>query len=235
MSGDYSKINIECFCKTMFPQLEHCVFFLCKIHRESKYNARRFPSMKKILLIVSIIIGVLFIIDMTLLKDNGLIEDTAIEEKYDKMEKPNDLPVGLEVEERAPSFELTTLDGEKVTSEDMKGKKVLLNFWATWCPPCKEEMPDMQKMYEEYIDEDVVVVGVNVTSSENNRKDVQTFVQELQLTFPILMDETGKVTHQFEILSFPTTYFIDSDGVIRSKVIGALSKEKMYAEIDLLP
>ncbi|RTR31041.1 redoxin domain-containing protein [Robertmurraya yapensis] len=191
--------------------------------------------MKKILLIVAIIIGFLFIMDMTILKDNGLVENTANNEKYEKIEKPNDLPVGLEVEERAPSFELTTLDGEKITSEDLKGKRVLLNFWATWCPPCKEEMPDMQKLYEEYKDEDVVVVGVNVTSTEKNREDVEKFVKEYQLTFPILMDEIGEVTHQFEILSFPTTYFIDSDGVIRSKVIGALSKEKMYAEMNLLP
>lgn len=191
--------------------------------------------MKKILLIVAIIVGFLFIMDMTLLKDNGLVENTANNEKYEKIEKPNDLPVGLEVEERAPSFELTTLDGEKISSDDLKGKKVLLNFWATWCPPCKEEMPDMQKLYEEYKDEDVVVVGVNVTSTEKNREDVEKFVKEYQLAFPILMDEIGEVTHQFEILSFPTTYFIDSDGVIRSKVIGALSKEKMYAEMNLLP
>ncbi|MEQ2525573.1 TlpA disulfide reductase family protein [Bacillaceae bacterium CLA-AA-H227] len=191
--------------------------------------------MKKILLIVAIIIGFLFIMDMTLLKDNGLVENTANNEKYEKIEKPNDLPVGLEVEERAPSFELTTLDGEKISSDDLKGKKVLLNFWATWCPPCKEEMPDMQKLYEEYKDEDVAVVGVNVTSTEKNREDVEKFVKEYELTFPILMDEIGEVTHQFEILSFPTTYFIDSDGVIRSKVIGALSKEKMYAEMNLLP
>lgn len=191
--------------------------------------------MKKILLIVAIIIGFLFIMDMTLLKDNGLVENTANNEKYEKIENPNDLPVGLEVEERAPSFELTTLDGEKISSDDLKGKKVLLNFWATWCPPCKEEMPDMQNLYEEYKDEDVAVVGVNVTSTEKNREDVEKFVKEYQLTFPILMDELGEVTHQFEILSFPTTYFIDSDGVIRSKVIGALSKEKMYAEMNLLP
>ncbi|TKC19562.1 TlpA disulfide reductase family protein [Robertmurraya kyonggiensis] len=191
--------------------------------------------MKKILLIVAIIIGFLFIIDMTLLKENGLVENTTNEEKYDKLENPNDLPVGLDIEERPPFFELTTLAGEKISSEELKGKRVLLNFWATWCPPCKEEMPDMQKMYEEYKDEDVVVVGVNVTSTEKNREDVQEFAQKHQLTFPILMDEIGEVTHQYEILSFPTTYFIDSDGVIRSKVIGALSKEKMYAEMNLLP
>ncbi|WP_449622834.1 TlpA disulfide reductase family protein [Robertmurraya sp. Marseille-Q9965] len=191
--------------------------------------------MKKILLIVAIIIGFLFIMDMTLLKDNGLVQNTSNNEMYEKIEKPNDLPVGLEVEERAPSFELTTLNGENITLEDLKGKRVLLNFWATWCPPCKEEMPDMQKMYEEYKDEDVVIAGVNVTSTEKNREDVQEFVQEHQLTFPILMDEIGEVTHQYEILSFPTTYFIDSDGIIRSKVIGALSKEKMYAEMSLLP
>lgn len=213
----------------------YIVCFFCKIHRESKNSARRFPGMKKILLIVAIIIGFLFIMDMTLLKDNGLVENTANNEKYEKIENPNDLPVGLEVEERAPSFELTTLDGEKISSDDLKGKKVLLNFWATWCPPCKEEMPDMQNLYEEYKDEDVAVVGVNVTSTEKNREDVEKFVKEYQLTFPILMDEIGEVTHQFEILSFPTTYFIDSDGVIRSKVIGALSKEKMYAEMNLLP
>jgi peroxiredoxin len=191
--------------------------------------------MKKFLLVAAIIVIGLFIIDITILQDDGLVEKSTNGNTYERYEDPDALPLGLDLEERAPSFTLTTLDGKTVTLEDYKGKKILLNFWATWCPPCKAEMPDMQQMYEEHKNEDFVVLAVNVTVTEKKAEDVSAFVEEYGLTFPILMDEKGKVAHQFEILSYPTSYFIDSDGVIRGKVIGALSKESMYKEMSLLP
>lgn len=191
--------------------------------------------MKKFLLVAAIIVVALFIIDITILQDDGLVEKTTEGNQYERYEDPSSLPIGLDLEERAPSFTLSTLDGKTVSLEDYKGKKILLNFWATWCPPCKAEMPDMQEMYEENKEKDFVVLGVNVTVTEKNADDVSTFVEDYQLSFPILMDVKGKVAHQFEILSYPTSYFIDSDGVIRGKVIGALSKETMYKEMSLLP
>ncbi|MGG0716885.1 TlpA disulfide reductase family protein [Robertmurraya massiliosenegalensis] len=191
--------------------------------------------MKKFLLIFVSIIILLVIIDRTILKKNSGENDSIQSAQYERMEDLESLPVGLKIEERAPSFSLTTLDGKEVTLEDFLGKKILLNFWATWCPPCKEEMPDMQELYVEHKEDDFVVLAVNVTITEKNRDDVNKFVEEYELTFPILMDESGKVANQYEILSYPTSYFIDSDGVVRAKIVGGLSKEVMFKEMILLP
>lgn len=191
--------------------------------------------MKKFLIVAAVIAVVLFIIDKTVLKDNGLVEKTIQVDQYEKHENPENLPVGLKKDHRAPTFSIKTLAGETVSLEDYKGKKILLNFWATWCPPCKAEMPDMEELYNEYKDEDFVVLAVNATISEKSRKDVESFVNDYQLTFPILLDEKGTVAAEYEILSYPSTYFIDSDGVVRNKIVGALSKELMYKEMIQLP
>ncbi|MBM7603100.1 thiol-disulfide isomerase/thioredoxin [Metabacillus crassostreae] len=144
---------------------------------------------------------------------------------------PSNAKVGVTEGNAAPDFELTTLDGEKMSLSDLKGKKVLVNFWATWCPPCRSEMPDMQQIYDEY-DDDVVIAAVNLTSSESSIDTVESFVNELSLTFPILLDEKGKVNNEYEVLSYPTSYFIDEEGIIKTKFVGALSYDQMKKLID---
>lgn len=144
---------------------------------------------------------------------------------------PSNAKVGVTEGNEAPDFELTTLDGEKMSLSDLKGKKVLLNFWATWCPPCRSEMPDMQKIYDEYEDE-VVIAAVNLTSSESSVDTVESFVKELNLTFPVFLDEKGKVNSEYEVLSYPTSYFIDQEGIIKTKFVGALSYDQMKKLID---
>ncbi|TXC91777.1 redoxin domain-containing protein [Metabacillus litoralis] len=144
---------------------------------------------------------------------------------------PSNAKVGVTEGNAAPDFELTTLDGEKMSLSDLKGKKVLINFWATWCPPCRSEMPDMQQIYDEY-DDDVVIAAVNLTSSESSVDTVESFVNELSLTFPILLDEKGKVNNEYEVLSYPTSYFIDEEGIIKTKFVGALSYDQMKKLID---
>lgn len=192
-------------------------------------------SLKKILLLIAAIILVLFVVDSTLLKDNNALEKVNENETYEKIAEAESLPVGLDNEERAPSFTVQTLTGETTTIEDYLGKKILLNFWATWCPPCKEEMPYMNEFYMEYEGEDYVVLAVNVTSTEKSKEDVTKFVEEHSLNFPILMDEMGEIAHQYEILSYPTSFFIDTEGVIRNRIVGTLSKDMIYREMLLLP
>ncbi|MFC4025702.1 peroxiredoxin family protein [Oceanobacillus longus] len=138
---------------------------------------------------------------------------------------------GTEIGDQAPDFELMTMTGEKVTLSDYKGKRIMLNFWATWCPPCREEMPDMQKFYK---DKDAVVLAINLTDMERNKDQVTQFADELGLTFPILMDEEGEVSTLYRISPIPTTYMIDSKGVIRYKAYGALDYERMIAEYEKL-
>ncbi|MCM3653618.1 TlpA family protein disulfide reductase [Metabacillus litoralis] len=139
---------------------------------------------------------------------------------------PTNAKVGITEGNVPPDFELMTLDGEKMSLSSLEGKKVILNFWATWCPPCREEMPDMQKIHDEYEGE-VVVAAVNLTSSEKNSASVKHFVDELGLSFPVLLDEDGKINKQFEVLSYPTSYIVNKDGVITTKFVGAMTYEQM--------
>lgn len=137
--------------------------------------------------------------------------------------------VGLEIGNVAPDFELQTLSGENVRLSDYRGKKVMLNFWATWCPPCRAEMPDMQKFYE---DTDMEILGVNLTSSEVNIGSVENFVDEMGISFPILLDGKNKVGTTYYIQPIPTSFMIDKNGVIQYKTFGPMNYEMMMNEFN---
>jgi len=119
----------------------------------------------------------------------------------------------------APGFELKTPQGESISLAGLKGQAVLVNVWATWCPPCRAEMPAMQTLYEEYKDQGLVVLGVNATNQDDPFK-IAPFVEEYGLTFPILLDETGAVMQAYEVRSLPSSFFIDRSGRIKEVVIG---------------
>lgn len=139
---------------------------------------------------------------------------------------------GLKMGAKAPDFTLETLEGKQVSLSDYKGKKVMLNFWATWCPPCKKEMPDMEK-YSNQAGEDVVILAVNI-DPEN---DVQAFINENGITFDIPLDSQSAkrpVNEQYKVMAIPTTYFIDSDGIIRNKVVKAMQFNDMVQNINTM-
>lgn len=129
---------------------------------------------------------------------------------------------GLSIGAKAPDFELKTLTGETVKLSNLKGKKVMLNFWATWCPPCKAEMPEMEQ-FSKQAGDDVVILAVNI----DPQLDVQGFVNENKITFPVLLDAEGKVNEAYQVLSIPTTYFINSQGVIKNKFTGSMTLDVM--------
>ncbi|MBY6051611.1 TlpA disulfide reductase family protein [Cytobacillus firmus] len=191
--------------------------------------------MKKFLLAAAVIVLLLFIVDKTILKEKGVVEQAGQMQKYDKIEDPEDLPIGLEKGSLAPDFELADMEGNPVKLSDYRGKAVLLNFWASWCPPCRAEMPHMEKLYKKYKDKKFDILAVNLTNTEKNNGDAEKFVKELGLTFKIPMDVKGTVGADYNIMAYPTSYFIDSDGVIREKVLGALNEEYMEKEIKKLP
>ncbi|MDF9761782.1 MULTISPECIES: TlpA disulfide reductase family protein [Peribacillus] len=137
---------------------------------------------------------------------------------------------GLKIGAKAPDFTLKTLDGKQVELSDYKGKKVMLNFWATWCPPCKKEMPDMEK-YTQQAGDDVVVLAVNI-DPEN---DVKSFVNNNGITFTIPLDSQSAknpVNDLYNISFIPTTYFIDKKGIIRNKVISPMQLTDMERNIN---
>jgi len=126
----------------------------------------------------------------------------------------------------APDFILQTPDGEKFTLSELKGNAVLVNLWATWCPPCRAEMPTIEKIYQEYKDQGLVVLAINMTY-QDDPAGVAPFIQEYGLTFPILLEETGKVGDAYQLRSLPSSYFINRAGVIQEVVIGGPMSEAL--------
>jgi peroxiredoxin len=126
----------------------------------------------------------------------------------------------------APDFELKTLEGERIRLSDLRGQAVLLNLWATWCPPCREEMQSIEKVYQEYKDRGFTVLAVNMTY-QDDPSAVRPFVEEQGLTFPILLDETGEMANAYQLKSLPSSYFIRRDGVINEVVIGGPMSEAL--------
>jgi thiol-disulfide isomerase/thioredoxin len=119
----------------------------------------------------------------------------------------------------APGFELQDMDGEKYTLQDYKGKVVMLNFWATWCPPCREEMPSLEAVYQDLKDKDFVVIAVNQWESPDH---VFPYLGQLSVfpSFPILFDREGTVSKDYDVKGLPTTYLIDKDGKVVYRAIG---------------
>jgi peroxiredoxin len=126
----------------------------------------------------------------------------------------------------APDFALKTLEGETVRLADLRGQAVLINLWATWCPPCRAEMQSIEKMYQEYKGEGFTVLAVNMTL-QDNASAILPFVKEQGLTFPILLDETGEVARAYQMQSLPSSYFIRRDGIINEVVIGGPMSEAL--------
>lgn len=154
--------------------------------------------------------------------------DVQVEQKKEEtVETDSKDKTGLETGNKAPDFQLQTFTGEELSLSDLYGKKVVLNFWASWCPPCKAEMPHMQNFYVRNQDQNVEILGVNMTTAEKNEMDIGMFIKDYGLTFPIVLDSKGDVSILYQAISIPTTYFIDSVGYIQHKVMGPMDQEML--------
>jgi len=119
----------------------------------------------------------------------------------------------------APEIRLQSLQGEALSLGDLRGQVVLINFWATWCGPCKLEMPAIQARYN---DGGFAVLAVDFNEPADL---VQTFVDDLDLSFPVLLDPGGKVQELYRVRGYPTTFFVDAEGIIRALHIGEMSAD----------
>lgn len=136
----------------------------------------------------------------------------------------------------APDFTLEDQYGNIHTLADYKGKTIFFNFWATWCPPCKAEMPEIQEIYEEYGENnsDVIILGVASpeTGREGTAEDIAAFLAENNYTYPVIMDTGGALAYYYGISAYPTTFMIDADGNIYGYVTGQITKEIMQNIIE---
>ena len=135
---------------------------------------------------------------------------------------------GVNVGELAPDFTLIDLEGNQVSLSDFRGKTVFVNFWATWCPPCRAEMPEIEAVYQEYKDKGVVIIGVDI---EETKEEVLQFVQQGGYSWTFVLDTTGEVTANYKIQAIPTSFFIDREGIIRAMNVGALTKRTMEVQL----
>jgi cytochrome c biogenesis protein CcmG/thiol:disulfide interchange protein DsbE len=124
----------------------------------------------------------------------------------------------------APDFTLPTVTGEALTLSDFHGRVVIVNLWAAWCPPCREEMPALERAYQGLPAGEVEILAVN-TTYQDSLPDAASFVDRFGLSFPILIDEHGEVARLYQLRALPSTFFIDTAGVIRKVVIGGPMSE----------
>jgi len=167
--------------------------------------------------------------------------------RYGPVDMPAELSTpGLDIEAKegalAPDFLLETLDGDELRFSDLRGKAVILNLWATWCEPCRKEMPQFVQAYEQYNDDGLEIVAMNVQESASI---IEPFVDDFGMEFPVALDKNGRVSDAYRILGLPVTYFIDREGVVRgvfqgpfldrlrgTQVQGAIEEDELSQRIE---
>ena len=193
----------------------------------------RCENMKKNIGIIIVLVLVITMLGTYIKKE--IDRSNAIDEQAKGYEVALGEQVGLEKNQLAPDFTLFNLEDEEVTLSDLQGKRVVLNFWATWCPPCEAEMPHMQKYYDKYSEEDnVEIVGVNLTYGKEKVERVEQFLQSYDITFPVVLQPDDAVEEQYGIITLPTTYFIDREGKIQKKILGPLDLDSLRENVTQL-
>ena len=201
------------------------VNFICRFcGGMEKYMNKKILTVVAVVVAVALFAGAYFLYDY--LSDRVDVEDPTLTETGEttgEIEEDNKFA--------APDFNITDADGNTVSLSDFKGKPVVLNFWASWCDPCKSEMPHFEAAYK--ADTDVEFMMVNVTSGDTKR-NAEKLIADKGYTFPVYYDVDGTVSKTYAASPLPTTYFIDSEGYFVTYAVGALSAERLDAYLDLL-
>lgn len=124
----------------------------------------------------------------------------------------------------APDFELKTIDGKSYRLSDLKGRAVMINFFATWCPPCRAEMPALQEAFAEYESQGFLVLAVNLNETSIA---IRAFQDRLGITFPVVVDKDDRVSRLYDIIPLPTSYFLDREGIVQGKWMGEIRKDQL--------
>jgi len=164
-------------------------------------------------------------------ESEGAVSDLAQEgvNSIEEAAEESGAPVGTNEGNRAPDFMTTTLSDEEVSLSDLRGQVVLLNFWGTWCGPCRREMPEFQSLYEEYGDKNFTILAMAVRDTE---KDMREFKDEFGLTFPLALDVNNEVNEMYGIVNQPSSLVIDANGVIIRKFFGITLESQLKEILD---
>ncbi len=197
--------------------------------------------------IAAILVGVAFYTIENYNANSGTANNTPPQNLQAGQEAPSPTPIPWKIDSSNPpdskqpqdkinlmedyDFTLEDLQGNKVTLSELKGKKVYLNFWATWCPPCKEEMPDIEKLYQETKDSNLVILAIDIGE---DKKTVQDFINKNNYNFTVLLDTEGTAAELYQVTGIPTSYFIDTEGYLGNAVTGAIPLETMKEYVNNL-
>lgn len=203
----------------------------------AKWFRNRLPVITKISAVLLIVVGVLiltgnFSMQIAATQSTAAQADTQVSNNMDHLFRDARIQaLNQQIEPR--DFTLQLLNGDNITLSSLKGKVVILNFWATWCPPCREEMPSMEKLYQQYKDQGLEMLAVNL---RENRNTVQQFIQQNGYTFPVPLDLNGRVGSMYGISSIPTTFIINREGMIIGRVVGSIywDTPQVFALFDAL-
>ncbi|MBU9724045.1 MULTISPECIES: peroxiredoxin family protein [Bacillaceae] len=134
----------------------------------------------------------------------------------------------------APDFSLPVYEGEAdmMSLSQHRGDFVIINLWASWCKPCTDEIPHFIQFYEEYEEDNVEILGVNMTSTESNHEVIYRFLEDFPINYPVLLDEDGQVYDDYRVYGLPMTFFIDPDGYIANSVMGYVSYDRLVSMYD---
>ena len=191
--------------------------------------------MKKLLIVLisAVLIGV-SIYTVSTYNSSVKNKDKGITTKSNSNSTTTTKPIGINpnaIKTKSIDFKLKDLDGKELSLSDLKGKKVFINFWATWCPPCKAEMPEIEKIYQETKNSDLVIVAIEIGEPLST---VKPFINNNKYNFKVLLDLDQSVATKYGISAIPTSYFIDKTGNIVSKNVGAMDIDQMKASIKAL-
>ena len=153
-------------------------------------------------------------------------------ESITSMVRPSPKPVSTaDIGQAAPSLRLPLVGGGEMDLESFRGRPVILNFWATWCEPCRAEMPALERAQQQYREQGLAVIGVDMQERDD---EIQAFLSQVGVTFPSLVDRTGEVTRQWRATGLPTTFLIDRQGIIRDVRVGPLTDEMLAEKLTKL-
>ena len=194
-------------------------------------------KMKNYMGIIKKICGIILIISGLVMFFNG-VTNINKNKQYNNIEKNEiiDKEDNKSSEEMAIDFTLKDQYGNEHTLSEYKGKTIFLNFGATWCPPCRGEMPEIEEIYNEYgkNNDDIIILGVAAPNlgREGSEEEIANFLSDNNYTFPVVMDFGGELVYKYGIGGFPTTFIINEDGEVVNKIVGAMDKENMKMMIE---